>query len=187
MSILVMGVDPGFANTGWALLELDGGVYGATPEKLVAMGLIETEKSSKKQKVLSADDNYRRAREISKAVRKLTRPTVICAESMSFPRNASAAAKVAMTWGILADFCEAEDVPMLMTSPKELKKAICEDASASKETIQAALRVRYKDLPIELLKAAGIPPSSQEHPYDALAAAVACLDSESLRLLRKAG
>lgn len=184
MSILVMGVDPGFANTGWALLELDG---GATSEKLVAMGLIETEKSSKKQKVLSADDNYRRAREIAKALRKLSKPTVICCESMSFPRNASAAAKVAMTWGILAYFCEAEDIPMLMTSHKELKKAVCSDATASKEAVQKVLRVRYADLTVGLLKEAGIPPSSQEHPYDALAAAVACLDSETLRLLRKAG
>lgn len=184
MSILVLGIDPGFANTGWAQLELGG---STTPEKLLAMGLIETEKSSKKQKVLSSDDNYRRAREIAKALRKLPRPTVICAESMSFPRNSSAAAKVAMTWGVIADFCEVEDIPMLMTSPKELKRAVCSDATASKEDVQKALRLRFADLPIGLLKEAGIPPSSQEHPYDALAAAVACLDSETLRLLRKAG
>jgi crossover junction endodeoxyribonuclease RuvC len=184
MPILILGIDPGFANVGWALVELDGGTH---KETLMGMGLIETEKSSKKQKVLTSDDNYRRAREIARAVRQLKpRAQVLCAESMSFPRNASAAAKVAMTWGVLADFCEVEDVPLLMASPKELKRAVCADASASKEQIQKALRVRFGTRPEELLKESGIPPSSQEHPYDALAAVVACLDSEVLRLLRKA-
>lgn len=187
MSVLVLGLDPGFANVGWALVELDGGIHGSTPELIVAMGLIETEKSSAKQNVLASNDNYRRAREIARAVRGLKpRPQVICAESMSFPRSSSAAAKVAMTWGVIADFCEAENIAMLMASPKELKKAVCNDASASKTEIQIALRARFGSRPEELLKEAKIPPSSQEHPYDALAAVIACVDSEMIRLLRKA-
>jgi len=187
MSVLILGLDPGFANVGWALVELNGGVSGTATETLVGMGLIETEKSAAKQNVLASNDNYRRAREISRAIRLLTpRAQVICAESMSFPRNASAAAKVAMTWGVVADYCEAESITMLMASPKELKRAVCSDASASKTQIQEALRVRFGVRPGELLKSAGVPPSSQEHPYDALAAIVACLHSETLSLLRRA-
>lgn len=185
MPVLVLGIDPGFANVGWALVELDG---AAAKETVVGMGLIETEKSSAKQNVLASNDNFRRAREISRALRQVTsvRPHVLCAESMSFPRNASSAAKTAMTWGVVADFCEVEEIPLLMASPKELKRAVCADASASKEKIQEALRERFGARPVELLKAAGVPPSSQEHPYDALAAVVACLHSETLSLLRRA-
>ena len=183
MSILLLGLDPGFANVGWALVQLDDDAK----ETIVDMGLIETEKSSKKQNVLASNDNYRRAREISRAIRLLKpRPQAVCAEAMSFPRNASAAAKVAMTWGVVADYCEAENIAMLMASPKELKRAVCSDATASKTQIQEALRGRFGARPVELLKAAGVPPSSQEHPYDALAAVVACLHSETLNLLRRA-
>lgn len=184
MSLLVLGLDPGFANVGWALVELDG---SGGKEVLLGMGLISTEKSAKKQNVLASNDNYRRAREIARALRAMTpKPHVICAEAMSFPRNASAAAKVAMTWGVVADYCESEGIAMLMASPKELKNAVCQNASASKEEVQAALRIRFGARPGELLKAAGVPPSSQEHPYDGLAAVVACLPSETLTLLRRA-
>jgi Holliday junction resolvasome RuvABC endonuclease subunit len=183
MPLLVLGIDPGFANLGWVLVELDG---AAGKEVLLDMGLVTTEKSAKKQNVLASNDNYRRAREISRALRALPRPRVICCEAMSFPRSSSAAAKVAMTWGVVADYCESEGVAMLMASPKELKHAVCQNAGASKSDVQKALRLRFGARPAELLTAAGVPASGQEHPYDALAAVVACLNSETLTLLRSA-
>ena len=192
--ITVLGLDPGFANTGWAVVEL----HPNGEVRIKALGLIETEKAGKKQQVLASNDNFKRAREVSKHIRALLYvPTesdagvpyrlyvqVICAESMSFPRNASTAAKMAMCWGVVADICEDEGLPMLMATPKEIKKAVGSE-DTSKEAVQAALRSRFGEDFDEALVASGLPKSKHEHPVDALASVVACLDSETLRLMWK--
>lgn len=187
MGRYILGVDPGFANFGWALVRL-----GPDSETVVDMGVLLTEKSAAKQNVLASNDNFRRARELARMIRglksmtQLVEPLAVCAESMSFPRSSSVAAKMAMSWGVLADYCESQDVPMFMATPKELKRAVCGDASASKETIQKALKDRYPST--DLLKLPGmadVPGGKREHPFDALAAIVACLNGETLRLLRR--
>ena len=178
--ITILGLDPGFANTGWARVELhpNGEVH------IVAVGDIETEKASKKQQVLSSNDNFRRARELSREIRKFfaTDISCVCSESMSFPRNASTAAKMAMCWGVVADICEQLRVPMLMATPKEIKRAVGAEDS-SKESVQVALRSRFGTNLDQAIEASGLPTSKHEHPVDALAAVVACLDSETLRLM----
>lgn len=178
----ILGVDPGFANFGWALIRLEGG-----KEYVHALGVINTEKSDAKRKVLASDDNFRRARELAKRLRQIaTTPTAVCAESMSFPRSSSVAAKIAMSWGVLADYCQASDSPMFMATPKELKRAVCGNAAASKEDVQAAMRKRFSDQNLdEMLVKEGIPKGKWEHSFDAIAAIVACLDSEGMRLLRR--
>jgi Holliday junction resolvasome RuvABC endonuclease subunit len=180
-AIRCLGCDPGFASCGVALLELGGD----TSEALVYLGVIRTEKSTAKQNILASNDNFRRAREIARELRKLPLPDVVCCESMSFPRNASTAAKMALTWGILADYCEQTGVPLLMSTPKELKRSVCGDASASKEDVQAAMRKRFGTVPADLLRASKIPAGQWEHPFDALASICCCLEHESVRLLRR--
>ena len=191
MPIYLLGVDPGFANIGWALVKLEDDLD--SKPILVDMGLVSTEKSSKKQKVLASDDNFRRAREISKHLSRLIFApdkkliAGICAESMSFPRNASAAGKVAMAWGVLADVCETRRICMLMASPKQVKKTVCGIGTASKEEVQTALQKQFGSKPEELLATHKIPNSSKEHPYDALASVLSCLDSEMITLIRRSG
>lgn len=187
MPSYVLGVDPGFANFGWALVRLE-----AESETVIGMGLLSTEKSGAKQNVLASNDNFRRARELSrmlrdlKAMTQLVEPVAVCAESMSFPRSSSVAAKMAMSWGVLADYCESQDVSMFMATPKELKRAVCGDATASKEDVQKALIKRFPSTDLfQVPGMSGIPKSKHEHPFDALAAIVACLNGETLRLLRR--
>ena len=183
MSIFVLGIDPGFASSGYA-------VVGLLPEKEVVclMGVIRTEKSDAKRAVLASDDNLRRARSIYNELERLCGVCgvvrVICAESMSFPRNASAAAKVAMCWGLIAALSQARGIPIVQVTPKQLKKALCQDGSASKEQVQEALRMRYNPQVLDD-HLARVPRGQEEHPYDALAAVVACLDSDPIRMARK--
>lgn len=179
----IIGIDPGFANIGWSAIQL----YGDGSVSLSEVGLIKTSKSDKKKKVLAANDNYRRAREIALGIKGLITkfdPTAICSEAMSFPRNASAAAKVAMTWGVIAAIAEELGVPVLMASPKEVKLAVGAQDS-SKEAVQNALRAKTPNLD-KLLQEAGVPPSLHEHPCDSLASIYACLRSEEIRLLMMA-
>jgi crossover junction endodeoxyribonuclease RuvC len=177
---LLLGLDPGFASVGWCVLSLE-----ESREDVVAMGVFRTEKADAKRKVLAADDNFRRAREIVRLLRpKVDNVQAICAESMSFPRNSSAAAKMAMSWGVVACMSELFNIPVVQATPKEVKKAVCSNGSATKEEIEAALRARYAGrLSASLL--ADVPRSCHEHAWDALAACVACFDSEVVRLARR--
>lgn len=182
MSVLLLGIDPGFAKVGWAIAEL-------TPEGIrpVDMGLIVTKKSDKKLRVLASDDNVRRGREIVESLdRVLAKYDVIalCAEAKSFPRNASAAAKVAICWGILIKIAVALGIPLIQARPQEIKQKLCGKKNVSKKDIQDAVDLLFGvDLIHSLVE--GIARSNLEHPYDGLATVVACSDSEVLRLARR--
>jgi len=200
---LVLGIDPGFASLGFALLELGGPRDGSglVPDLVIKIGVIRTTKTDKKQKVLSADDNTRRCRELARALRALFvigAPArgagvaalfeagdvvrLVCAEKMSFPRNASAAAKVAMTWGLIMGHVDLHDLPLLQASPQDVKKRVTGNASASKEDIERAMVKKFGRGLYRMLK--GVPPGQHEHAFDALASAVACLDSDEARIVR---
>ena len=180
----VLGIDPGFASLGFALADVHGnGVAGLD---VVTLGVVRTEKSDAKRAVLAADDNLRRARELTRVLTPLFEGVqVVCAESMSFPRNSSAAAKVAMCWGVVASLAEQRDIPIVQVSPKELKKTVCGDAAASKEMVQKALDGLLGRVFSTELLGNGVPAGLHEHAYDALGTIVAARNSEVLRLIRR--
>jgi crossover junction endodeoxyribonuclease RuvC len=186
----VLGIDPGFASIGYAVLELL-----PETEVVIDMGVIHTEKSQKKREVRASDDNLNRARKIHSALGALMskhQPSVICAETMSFPRNSGAAAKVAMCWGVIASLTQTSGVPIVQASPQEIKKALCGVGSASKEQVQNAVQSRYYPpgthgvVPlVNILAINGVKKSDLEHPYDALAAIISCIQSEIVRMARR--
>lgn len=179
--IFVLGVDPGLANMGWSVVELH-----SHTEVLHECGVQRTEPSGKKRKVLASDDNLRRAREMAAELARLFDVysiSAICAESMSFPRNSSAAAKMAMCWGAVASFAHLHNLSVIQSSPQELKKVVCGSKSASKEDVGQAVRIRFADVD-KLLTL--VPPGRREHAYDATAAIMAALvNSDVIRALRR--
>lgn len=186
----VLGLDPGFKNVGWCVIGYDN-----THMVPVAFGVVRTEKSETKREVRAADDNLRRTREIVKALMAvfagvrspsgdLWVPKCLCAEAMSFPRNASAAAKVAMTWGVIASLSELLRMPIVQATPQEVRRSLLGfiGKKASKEEVQEAVLKKLptlKDHP----SWEAIPGSLHEHVYDSFAAALACQDSEVVRML----
>lgn len=178
----VLGVDPGLSMFGYALVCLRSG-----GEDILELGVIETKKSSNKRRVLASDDNLRRAREIVLGIRTVCGsdvPKVICAESMSFPRNASSSAKIGMAWGVLAAISEFGQVPVVQASPQEVKKVVCGNKAASKVEVETALVLRYGEGTGIHSFRRRFAKGKHEHGFDALAAVVACLDSEVLRMAR---
>lgn len=101
MSPAVVCLDPGFAACGWAILRLD-----PSCDRVEAMGVLRTEKDSRKQKVLATDDNMRRAKELYQGLRAVLArapgAVAVAAEAMCFTRHASVAAKVSIVWGLVA-------------------------------------------------------------------------------------
>jgi crossover junction endodeoxyribonuclease RuvC len=185
----VLGIDPGFASIGYSVVDV-------LEDRLavISMGVIRTEKSSKKTGIRASDDNLNRAKEISRELATLIdhhHITVICAETMSYPRNASAAAKMAMCWGVLATLADRYNLPITQASPQEIKKAVCGKKDASKEEVQEAVRTMFPVTAEGVTKQGcpyilrEVPRSLWEHPFDALAAVVACRESEVLLLARR--
>lgn len=176
-SFFVLGIDPGLANCGVAVLEVS---YDF--ERLVYMEVLRTKPSHKKLKVLVSDDVSRRLAELVKGlvqVFETYQPRIICAEALSFPRSASPAAKVGMAWGLAVAMAALRGVPFLQVTPQQIKKKVTGKMSASKGEVQVVLEGLYPV--VEKLKARKIPGGQQEHPVDALAAIVTCFDSDAMR------
>ena len=180
--MIVLGADPGFASFGIAVVRLDN--EGEHIEKL---DVIRTKKSARKRRVLAADDNHRRSREIGGAlelIREGWDVFAVCAESMSFPRSASVAGKMCLAWGVFDEWMRALDVPLVQASPQAIKLATCGANDASKADVENAMRGRFGAALDRHLS--HIPKTEQEHPVDALAAVVACLNSDVILAMRKA-
>lgn len=172
-----LGVDPGLAHFGWGLVDVSGSKF-----EVVSAGCIVTEKSDKKRKVLSADDNVRRAQQLARALERIitfsgSSVRLICAESMSMPRHSSSAGKLAMSWGVVAALSAFHGIPLVQASPQEIKIATAGKKSASKEEVQAAV---CRELPgAEAVVSKAVSRAADlEHPYDALAAVWACRHSQ---------
>lgn len=191
-SAAVMGIDPGFSSIGWAVFDI------ADPLRFRTGSIFHTEKATTKSNTLACDDNFVRARLIATELRRIVRDhgvRVICAEAMSFPRSSSVAAKVAMTWGILADISADMDLPMLQPTPQKVKKAVCGIVTASKDDIARAVEQQHPAAAIAInafvtARAAATPGgrkklSDLEHFWDSCAVVMTCRDSEHFRLMRR--
>lgn len=185
--VFILGTDPGFASFGFSVVRLT-----KAAEEIIRTDVIRTQKSAKKTGVKAADDNFRRAQAISAMLHEVVKeyqPMALAAEAASYPRNASASAKIAMAWGILADICHVYQLPMVQATPQDIKKALCNNKSASKEDIRRAMEARYPDQ-FEDFKArfpAKKPPQPNgqwEHGFDAAGSVVTCLDTDVLRMAR---
>jgi crossover junction endodeoxyribonuclease RuvC len=179
----VLGLDLGLATCGVAVIDLGiwtGHVY--EHDRVVTFDVITTEASAKKRNVRATADNVRRIRELHDGLLKhVSRrlPVLICAEEQSWPRNSSTCAKIGMAWGVMVSLATMYKIPLLQVSPKQIKEAVCGQASASKEDVRRALEERYANLPPWPTKKSTI-----EHAADALGAFVACLEDDMLRMAR---
>jgi Holliday junction resolvasome RuvABC endonuclease subunit len=175
----VLGIDPGFASLGWALVE---------PEalKLIDCGVFRTESHrTRGKRVLASDDNFRRAKEIASwfDADRFKDVRLVCAEAMSFPRNASTSSKLGLCWGALAAICHVRRIPLVQHSPKKIKKAVCGTSSVKDAVLNEALDKAYPGT--GTLIATNITATTQQqHAWDALGAVHAARDSELFVMLR---
>lgn len=180
-SVRILGIDPGFASIGVVIVEVSSAIKPA----LLYGDVWHTSKSAKKQQVLAAHDNVRRTRLVARQFLSLIdqfQVKLIAAEYMSFPRNASNAAKMALCWGAIGTICEVRDpMPLLQASPQNVKKSLCGSADASKEDVWKAACMHYPNLEAMLEAQAK---ADREHLGDAAAVTVTVQDSDEMRLLR---
>jgi Holliday junction resolvasome RuvABC endonuclease subunit len=185
----LLGADPGLANFGMAVLEV-------TPGRAPMLLHLSTTRTSgepkKKRTIHLADENFIRTRAIGRALDHVLvqyNPAAIAAESFAWVRDASSAAKTAMTWGVLALACERASLPLASLGSQDVKKALCGKRDASKESVEQAARKRLARGSEHVIAAFEQTTSAthREHAWDALATALVALEqSEVIRAVVRA-
>ena len=189
--VVVLGVDPGLAKFGWALVEL------SHDWAILEVGTITTVSSTSKAGVTASGDLADRCRLlhaelITQLANHSIKPTVICAEAFSFPRvpgkggkgstiAVKATAQMGYAWGIVcAVGNECDGAPIAQASPQLIKKALCGRANATKLEVQEALERKYGRNIFEKLNKGQV-----DHAADALGAIVACKTQDVMLMAQR--
>lgn len=157
--MIVLGIDPGVANTGFGVVEsragqllaLDGGVVETAPGQP-----LERRLATIAGRIAELCDTYQ--------------PEAMAIESIYFGRNAESAFSVGQARG--AVICEAgrRELPVASYTPQQIKLSVCGSGGAGKAQVQTMVSALL-DLPGEL------PP---DHAADALAVGICHLNAAPL-------
>lgn len=151
MSAIILGIDPGLANTGWGIVRVDGGRF-----RCHAYGCIRT---------LPSDDTARRCKMIRDGLAEVIvrfAPSEAALENIFFNRNVSTAMATGQARG--AALVAAADADLLIGEygPGEIKMAVVGTGTADKGQVTFMVRT--------ILGLDHDP--TPDHAADALAAAI---------------
>ena len=156
--MLVLGIDPGIANTGWGIVDFAGQRF-----QPVCYGVINTDPDDKLEHRIAV---------IAESVSQITQKydvKQISMEDIFFAKNEASAIGVAKVIGAITYSAYRLDVPVAMFTPLQIKIAITGYGKAEKKQVQEMCRI--------LLKLDKIP--RPDHAADALAAAVCYCNTNS--------
>jgi len=127
----VIGLDPGTARTGYAILESEGGEALTA----VAFGVIETPPADPlPQRLLFL---YQQIRELL----LLHRPQSGAVEKLFFQRNVSTAIQVGQARGVILLALAEAEIPVAEYTPNEIKQSVSGYGSANKRQMQEMVRL----------------------------------------------
>ena len=151
--MIVLGIDPGTAATGYGVIEQDG-----SRQRAVAYGCLETS---------SETSHPQRLVEIHAGVAALIerhRPALVGVERIFFSRNVQTAFSVGQARGVVLLAAAQSGLPVFEYTPNEVKIAVTGYGRASKDQVQRMVRT--------VLGLAAVP--TPDDAADALAVAI-CL------------
>ena len=151
MHVIVLGIDPGVANTGYGvvaqqrgrMVALDGGVVVTRPGSRAGTRLVAIH-----ERVCALIDEYH--------------PDSLALEDVYFGANARSAFAVGQARGVVLLAAGQRGVPTASYTPQQVKGAVCGNGRAAKEQVQrmVATLLSLPDLP------------RPDHAADALAVAI---------------
>ncbi len=149
--MVILGIDPGLAHTGWGVVETRGSLCRAR-----AYGCIETDSATPVDARLGAI-----FREIARVISRYE-PSAVAIEKIYFGQNAKSAIATAQARGAALAACSVAGCPVGEYAPAEIKQSVTGAGSADK--FQMTFMVR------RLLALDHDP--RPDHAADALAAAI---------------
>jgi crossover junction endodeoxyribonuclease RuvC len=149
--IVVMGIDPGVANTGFGVVRLAGGSMAA-----VDGGVIEAPPEE------PTEDRLARIHEELSNLLTWHEPVAMALEDVYFGKNVRSAIGVGQARGVALLAAAQRSIPCFDYTPQAVKMAVCGSGSAAKNQVQRMVG--------SLL---GLPsPPESDHAADALAVAI---------------
>ena len=158
--MIVLGIDPGTANTGYGVVVSRGSTLAA-----LAGGVIETRPGSPLERRL-ADVHLRVCELIAEH-----RPVALAVEDLYFGRNVHSAFAVGQARGVVLLSAGMAGVPCFSYTPQAVKQAVCGSGSAAKDQVQRMVQ--------SLLSLTELP--RPDHAADALAVAICHASAAPLR------
>jgi crossover junction endodeoxyribonuclease RuvC len=149
--VIVIGIDPGIANTGF-------GVVRTVGERMVALdgGVIETSES------MALEQRLGRLHESLGELIRWHEPKAMALEDLFFGKNVSSALTVGEARGVSLLAAARHAVPCFDYTPQVVKKAVCGSGSADKGQVQRMVATLL-----------GLPePPAPDHAADAFAVAI---------------
>lgn len=159
MNLRVLGIDPGTATTGWAIVEED-----KKNTRLVACGCVNTSKLKS-----DADRLVEIGRDISSLIKKY-RPDEAAIEDLFFFKNLKTAITVAQARGVILYEIKKNLIPLFSYTPLQVKQALTGYGRADKNQIQVMVK--------NILKLKSIP--KPDDAADAIAIAICHLNSRRM-------
>jgi crossover junction endodeoxyribonuclease RuvC len=151
MGMIVIGIDPGTANTGFGVVRTMG-------ERMVALdgGVIETPADLPDEKRLA------RVHEALGELIAWHEPKAMALEDLFFGRNVGSALGVGQARGVALLAAAQRKLPCFDYTPQAVKKAVCGSGSADKGQVQRMVATLL-----------GLPePPAPDHAADAFAVAI---------------
>ncbi len=158
--MIVIGIDPGIANTGFGVVRTSG-------ERMVALdgGVIEIPSD------LSPEQRLSRLHDSVGELIRWHEPKAMALEELFFGRNVSSAVSVGEARGVTLLAAARHALPCFDYTPQAVKKAVCGSGSADKGQVQRMVA--------SLL---GLPePPKPDHAADAFAVAICHAGSAGAR------
>ncbi|MFH0873779.1 MAG: crossover junction endodeoxyribonuclease RuvC [Candidatus Komeilibacteria bacterium] len=149
---LILGIDPGFADTGWGVISFAG------QGQMLACGSISTPKSD------SFSDRLLALGQQLTTIIKTYRPDMVAIEELFFNTNVTTGIKVAMARGVIMYVCRQAGLPVREFTPGQIKLALTSDGRASKAQMGKMIQL--------LLNLSVLP--QPDDAVDALACALTC-------------
>jgi crossover junction endodeoxyribonuclease RuvC len=160
----ILGIDPGTATTGWAVVEEKN-----KKAKLIACGCVNTSKfHSDEERLVEI------GRDISALIKKY-KPDETAIEDLFFFKNLKTAITVAQARGVILYEIKKNLVPIFSYTPLQVKQALTGYGRANKKQIQLMVK--------NILKLQCVP--KPDDAADAVAIAICHLNSRAAKNLRE--
>jgi len=150
VSVVILGIDPGLANTGWGVVEVDGSRF-----RCLAYGCIRS---------VTAHGTARRCKTVRDGLADVIarhRPSEAALENIYFNRNVATAMATGQARGAAICAAVLANLPVAEYTALQVKQAVVGNGHADKEQVQQMVQ--------RLLKLSGTP---SPDAADALACAI---------------
>lgn len=128
--MIVLGIDPGTATSGYGLVKVNGGAQ----LEVLKFGLIETDKTYTPE--VRLNQIFKEMKDILKEFK----PDCIAIEKVFFATNAKTAIRVGQAQGVILLSAATASINVYEYSPMTIKKVVSGNGRADKELVKKAVR-----------------------------------------------